>query len=135
MLTSWHSRHVPLFAHIHAAVDFSSTQPAYTDWTDRVLAEFYHQGGKEDAAGLPISPLFDKRSPSVAKMQTGFMQFIVRPIFAAWTDFVPALRPITMPHLEANQALWKGDTPHIPADQPFVDEQRTDWDWERGVWR
>ena len=109
--------------------------PAYCDWTDRVLAEFYHQGDREAAAGLPISPLFDRAKPSVAKMQTGFLQFIVRPIFTAWCDFVPALRPMTMPHLDANQAIWKAETPFIPPEQVFVSADKTDWDWERGCWK
>ena len=122
---------------LHCADISNPAKPtaAYTDWTDRVLAEFYGQGDKEKAAGIPISPLFDRTQPSISKMQTGFMQFIVRPIFSAWCDFVPALQKITVPHLDANQALWKAETPYVPPDQPFVHAEKTDWDWDRGCWK
>ena len=108
---------------------------AYADWTDRVLAEFYHQGVAEGAAGLNVSPFFDRAKPGVGKMQTGFINFIVRPIFTAWTDFVPSLAPICLPHLDANAKVWTADTPYIPPEQPFVSAAKTDWDWEKGEWR
>ena len=93
------------------------------------------QGDKEQLHGLPISTFYDRSAPSVAKMQTGFMQFIVKPIFSAWCDFVPELREMTMSHLEANQELWIGDTPFIPPEQIYVLTDKTDWDWENGGWR
>jgi len=122
---------------LHCADISNPAKPraSYLDWTDRVLAEFYNQGDKELDCGLPISTFYDRSKPSVAKMQIGFMQFIVKPIFSAWCDAVPELRDMTMPHLEANQDLWKGDTPFIPPEQLYVSSHRTDWDWESGGWR
>ena len=104
-------------------------------WTDRVLAEFYHQGDAEKKAGLAVSMFFDREKPSVGKMQTGFINFIVKPIFTAWGEFVPQLKEMCMPHLEANLQLWKGETPHIPLEQGYVHATKVDWDWEAGRWK
>ena len=122
---------------LHCADISNPAKPkdAYFDWTDRVLAEFYHQGDKEAESGLPVSNFFDRSAPSVAKMQTGFINFIVRPIFTAWCEFVPALNEMTMPHIESNAAIWKAETPYIPTTQAFVDAGKKDWDWEKGAWR
>ena len=68
-------------------------------------------------------------------MQTGFIGFIVKPIFSAWCDFVPALKELTMPHIEANVAIWKAETPFLPPAQQFVTEGRTDWDWDACKWK
>ena len=110
-------------------------RPAYFDWTDRVLAEFYNQGEKEGEAGLPVSPFFDKSKPGVAKMQTGFINFIVKPIFAAWCDAVPQLREMTMPHIASNLEIWKAETPFLPPDQPYVAAEKKGWDWQKGRWQ
>ena len=108
---------------------------AYLDWTDRVLAEFYHQGDKEAANGLPVSTFYDRAKPSVSKMQTGFIGYIVKPIFSAWCDFVPELKDMCLPQLEANAELWKGDSALVPPEQSFVHADRADWDWQQGRWR
>ena len=99
-----------------------------------MLAEFYHQGDAEKKAGLAVSMFFDREKPSVGKMQTGFINFIVKPIFTAWCDYVPVLRDVCMPHLEANHALWTAAEPYLPAEQIYVDASKSDWDWDRGRW-
>ena len=110
-------------------------QAAYFDWTDRVLAEFYHQGDLEKEHGLAISTFYDRTKPAVGKMQAGFIQFIVRPIFGAWCDFVPALKDLCMHHIEAHAVLWKADEPPIPAEQLYVAGGKADWDWKAAKWR
>jgi hypothetical protein len=48
----------------------------------QVLAEFYYQGIKQSSHGLPIDPFFcDRANPAVAKAQTGFIGFVVKPLF------------------------------------------------------
>jgi len=122
---------------VHCADISNPAKPkdTYLDWTDRVLAEFYNQGAKEASNGLPVSTFYEKANPSVGKMQTGFIKFIVRPIFTAWCEFVPQLKDMTMPHIEANAALWTPEEPLIPPDQPFTIANKVDWDWESGCWR
>jgi hypothetical protein len=38
--------------------------------------EFFNQGDREKAAGIPVSPLFDRDKPGVSKSQPGFYTFV-----------------------------------------------------------
>jgi hypothetical protein len=129
-------RHFAMAMLLHCADISNPAKPreAYFDWTDRVLAEFYNQGDREQKAGLAVSTFYDRTKPGIAKMQTGFIQFIVSPIFTAWCTFVPTLQPLCMHHIEANAALWKGDSPPVQPEQIFVSPTKTDWDWKKGCW-
>ncbi|KAI9355315.1 hypothetical protein DFJ73DRAFT_623591 [Zopfochytrium polystomum] len=53
----------------------TKAMPLYTQWTERVLQEFFLQGN-ETAAGLPISPYYDRDTISVPNSQIGFIEFI-----------------------------------------------------------
>ena len=110
---------------------------AYTEWTDRVIEEFYYQTDLERSNDLTITnPFAQRNSPGIAKMQTGFIAYIVRPIFTSWCDFIPQLKEMCMPHIERNAAMWKGDTPYIPAEQVYIDPKKKSWDWKNGGgWR
>lgn len=115
----------------------AKAKDTYFDWTDRVLAEFYHQGDLEKANDLAVSTFFDRDKPDVAKMQSGFIQFIVRPMFTAWTAFVPdlAVKTKCMVHIETHAALWKAETQPIAPGSVFVHGGKEDWDWVKGRWK
>ncbi|KAL9648301.1 hypothetical protein ABK040_006263 [Willaertia magna] len=59
----------------------------YYQWIERVMTEFYRQGDKELELGLNISPFMDRRTPNVPKCQTGFIEYIVNPIFKLLFEF------------------------------------------------
>lgn len=40
-------------------------------WVKCLETEFFRQGDREKAAGIPISPLFDRDKPGVTKSQVG----------------------------------------------------------------
>lgn len=123
---------------LHCADISNPAKPknTYFDWTDRVLAEFYYQGIKQSSHGLPIDPFFcDRANPAVAKAQTGFIGFVVKPLFEKWCEFVPQLKPMTMPYIESNLAIWKTEEPLIPPSQAFTSADKSDWDWESGCWK
>mmetsp|Transcript_19709 Transcript_19709/g.32305 ORF Transcript_19709/g.32305 Transcript_19709/m.32305 type:complete len:610 (+) Transcript_19709:82-1911(+) len=73
-------------------------------WTDLIMKEFYTQGDKERALGLPISPFCDRNTSTVAECQHGFIEYIVYPLFEAWSHF--AELPHLMTHLNANREYW-----------------------------
>ncbi|KAI9346030.1 hypothetical protein DFJ73DRAFT_761398 [Zopfochytrium polystomum] len=81
--------------------------PEYIEWIDRLTEEWYMQGDKEKALGLPISPFMNRDGPNAsnpASSQTGFINFIVAPLFdafGAWADVGEIRRA-----LEANKAKW-----------------------------
>ncbi len=51
-------------------------------WAARVLEEFFAQGDRERAAGLPVSPMMDRAATSHALSQINFIEFIVAPLFS-----------------------------------------------------
>lgn len=45
-------------------------------------AEFFNQGDQEKAAGLPVSPLFDRDKPGIVTSQPGFFEVVALPLFS-----------------------------------------------------
>ena len=56
-------------------------------WSLQVSEEFYRQGDLERRLGLPVTPLCDRFTSSVSKIQTGFFRFIAAPLFEEWHRF------------------------------------------------
>ncbi len=55
--------------------------PLARKWAGRVLGEFFAQGDRERAQGLPVSPLCSRDSTLVPASQIGFINFVVLPYF------------------------------------------------------
>jgi len=53
----------------------------YTQWVDRLMNEFFAQGDKERALGIPISFLCDRVKVNIHSGQVGFINFVIRPWF------------------------------------------------------
>ena len=69
---------------LHAADVSNPAKPweLYIKWTDRVIAEFFDQGDKEAAAGLPVTPMLNRHKPiPLPKFQLGFINAIVLPLY------------------------------------------------------
>ena len=56
-------------------------------WSLQVSEEFYRQGDLERRLGLSVTPLCDRYTSSVSKIQTGFFRFIAAPLFEEWHRF------------------------------------------------
>lgn len=52
------------------------------------MEEFFRQGDKENALGLPFSPLCDRNNTLVAESQIGFIEFIVEPSMQVCSDML-----------------------------------------------
>ncbi|XP_067325343.1 dual specificity calcium/calmodulin-dependent 3',5'-cyclic nucleotide phosphodiesterase 1C-like [Anolis sagrei] len=50
-------------------------------WSEALMEEFFHQGDKEAALGLPISSLCDRKTTKISESQIGFIEIIIRPLF------------------------------------------------------
>mmetsp|Transcript_14330 Transcript_14330/g.29485 ORF Transcript_14330/g.29485 Transcript_14330/m.29485 type:complete len:613 (-) Transcript_14330:64-1902(-) len=77
----------------------------YKKWVNVVMTEFYQQGDKERDLGMPISAMFDRHNSSVTKTQVGFIEFIIRPIYRVWGDFIPELAETFTENLNAGKAF------------------------------
>lgn len=65
----------------------------HLDSARRACAEFFHQGECEARFGLPVSPLNNAAECKIAKAQTGFLEFMVKPAFdvlALYAEHCPA---------------------------------------------
>lgn len=81
----------------------------HLEWTHRIIEEFFQQGDLEKSKGLPVSPFMDRETPHVARAQVGFINFLVKPMFETFmeylemhTDEYPVLR-----ELNSNLRYWE----------------------------
>uniref|UniRef100_A0A1I8F9G3 Phosphodiesterase n=1 Tax=Macrostomum lignano TaxID=282301 RepID=A0A1I8F9G3_9PLAT len=56
-----------------------------SQWVTRVMEEFFSQGDREKALGLPVSPMCCRET---ANVEMSFIDFIVHPLWEAWTELV-----------------------------------------------
>ena len=56
---------------VHCADLSNPTKPLdlYTNWTDRIMQEFYRQGDMERERGMDISAMCDRHTATVEKSQ------------------------------------------------------------------
>jgi hypothetical protein len=67
--------------------------PVHLQWVQRLEEEFFMQGDAEQAAGMPITPLFDRTKPGVTKSQVAFMDIVAIPLFKAMTEVYHGTEP------------------------------------------
>lgn len=97
--------------------DISHTAKApelHLAWTERIGREFFAQGEREAALGLPVSPGFDRATADVPRLQCGFISFCARPLFEAFAEQFPAL-DLVLEQLDANLRHWEAlRSPTLP---------------------
>jgi hypothetical protein len=77
----------------------------YVPWTGRIIEEFFTVGDLEKAAGLPPSMFMDRNATNIAKCQTGFIDFIVSPLYQALEEVFPTMEETTY-WLKSNKEFW-----------------------------
>ncbi|XP_064598070.1 dual specificity calcium/calmodulin-dependent 3',5'-cyclic nucleotide phosphodiesterase 1A-like [Liolophura sinensis] len=83
----------------------------HINWTERLLEEFFRQGDREQAQGLPFSPLCDRKNTLVAESQIGFIEFIVDPSFTVMGDMLEKIMaPLHQQQLQQQQSPRKKDS-------------------------
>ncbi|XP_056282649.1 high affinity cGMP-specific 3',5'-cyclic phosphodiesterase 9A [Pseudoliparis swirei] len=60
-------------------------------WLDCLLQEFYNQSDKEKLEGLPITPFMDRDKVTKPSSQTGFIRFVLLPLFIELANLFPCL--------------------------------------------
>src|SRR5689334_13415971 len=76
------------------------------EWAKRIAEEYFRQTEEEIARGLPIVlPMFNRKTCSVPKSQTGFVDFFVNNMFQAWNGFLDI--PELIDNLKYNYEYWK----------------------------
>lgn len=76
-------------------------------WSLQVSEEFYRQGDLERRLGLSVTPMCDRYTSSVSKIQIGFFRFIAAPLFEEWHRFHATPLSWTMlSYLRSNKLKW-----------------------------
>ncbi|VDI75803.1 high affinity cAMP-specific 3',5'-cyclic phosphodiesterase 7 [Mytilus galloprovincialis] len=77
-------------------------------WSERVCDEFFRQGDYERQLQIPVTPLCDRNATTVAKIQAGFLQFVVAPLFQEWQRFLPTpLSSHMITNVKLNLEQWQ----------------------------
>ena len=91
---------------LHPPAHFMAMMVSGGRWLERLEEELFRQGDRERAAGLPISPLFDRTKQGVSKSQVGFYDFVVLPLLHACNAAFPGTQPMLGCALD-NYYMWK----------------------------
>ncbi|XP_046738000.1 uncharacterized protein LOC124406594 isoform X5 [Diprion similis] len=77
-------------------------------WSHKVCEEFFRQGDYERKLNLPVTPLCDRHTISIPKIQAGFFKFVVTPLYEEWHRFLgTGLSVDLMDYLKGNQTRWE----------------------------
>ena len=91
-------------------------------WVDRVMNEFFEQGDLEKDKSFDVTMFYDRQKPNVAKCQTGFIDFLVRPMYLKFINFAQneAARH-TLDVMEENYLFWKqAQAAPVPVPSPHL---------------
>lgn len=87
----------------HLAADHNT----HRRWSYKLEEEFFRQGDREQALGLPISPLMDREQQgSMTRSQMGFFSIVGIPLFQALTDLFKDAQPM-LDGVLANYKHWE----------------------------
>ncbi|DBB04745.1 TPA: putative 3',5'-cyclic phosphodiesterase pde-3 [Trebouxia sp. C0006] len=79
-------------------------------WAFQLEEEFFRQGDKERACGMPVSPLMDRSTQGgMTRSQLGFFSIVGIPLFKAMVDLFADAKPM-LDGVLANYAHWENNT-------------------------
>jgi hypothetical protein len=81
-------------------------------WADLLFEEFFHQGDVEKAQGLEISMMCDRTTTDISSGQSGFIQFVVLPIFYQLGEICPNMQHEQILQGNQNIETWKVKSDH-----------------------
>ncbi|TKC46022.1 hypothetical protein EI555_012564 [Monodon monoceros] len=70
-------------------------------WVDCLLEEYFMQSDREKSEGLPVAPFMDRDKVTKATAQTGFISFVLIPMFETVAKLFPAVEELML------QPLWE----------------------------
>ncbi|KAJ3285755.1 High affinity cAMP-specific 3',5'-cyclic phosphodiesterase 7A [Blyttiomyces sp. JEL0837] len=76
-------------------------------WTELIMEEFFRQGDDEKKKGVPVSMFMNRETTDIPKCQIGFIDFIVHPLFEAWSGFMQEDLKPQMENIANNKLFWK----------------------------
>jgi len=77
-----------------------------SEWSYRVMEEFFRQGEREAELGLPVSPFMDRIKTDIGKCQAGFISILIKPFFEEWANFLGPDNQHLFANVESNIRMW-----------------------------
>jgi hypothetical protein len=74
-------------------------------WVNQLEEEFFRQGDVERAAGMTISPLFDRSKQGITKSQVGFFDIVIIPLFHTFSKVFGNCKPL-LTYVMRNYRYW-----------------------------
>ncbi|XP_074603272.1 uncharacterized protein LOC141856748 [Brevipalpus obovatus] len=76
-------------------------------WTEQICDEFYRQGDYERQLAMKVTPICDRTTASMGKIQIDFLREMVTPLFKLWDQFLSSkLSRRIIFNLKFNDAHW-----------------------------
>ncbi|CAM1299145.1 PDE7B (predicted) [Pycnogonum litorale] len=77
-------------------------------WSDKVCEEFFRQGDYERDLKLPVTSMCDRTKTPAAKIQTGFIKYVVNLLFELWSEYLDtSFSKMLVEHLKTNLSNWE----------------------------
>ena len=73
-------------------------------WATCIMGELFAQGDKEVALGLPAG--YNRNKTTMPQSQLGFLDYIVRPLWAKWDELIGVSKSFQTVTLEENRRMW-----------------------------
>lgn len=96
-------------------------------WSYKVCEEFFRQGDYERRLNLPVTPLCDRHTTSIPKIQAGFFKHVVTPLYMEWHRFLgDGLSVSLMEYLKTNQKKWETLINQETVERPEIEISELD---------
>ena len=95
---------LPLIVHTADLTNSAKPFDLYDQWATRIVTEFFAQGDRERELNLPIGNVCDRHKTDKPTVQTGFINFIIKPWFTFWGRLLTDRDqgPLFLDHIDEN---------------------------------
>ena len=104
---------LPFLLHLADIGNPTKPRDVSVEWAHRVYDEFFLQGDREAAEGVPASPLCDRATTNRPEAQVGFMSYVVGPAFVLLARCIPRVNDVVMTQFEENFRYWEEEKEKI----------------------
>ncbi|KAJ2999602.1 High affinity cAMP-specific 3',5'-cyclic phosphodiesterase 7A [Globomyces sp. JEL0801] len=89
-------------------------------WTQLIMDEFFKQGDQEKSRGLTVSMFMDRTTTDIPKCQMGFIDYIVYPLYDAYSLFCPDVMG-HLSNISQTKLYWKSITENqLPVERVTI---------------
>uniref|UniRef100_A0A3B4H715 High affinity cGMP-specific 3',5'-cyclic phosphodiesterase 9A n=1 Tax=Pundamilia nyererei TaxID=303518 RepID=A0A3B4H715_9CICH len=76
-------------------------------WVDCLLEEYFMQSDREKAEGLPVAPFMDREKVTKSTAQTGFIKFVLLPMFETVMKLFPQIEEVMVKPLRESRDRYE----------------------------